>query len=123
MKKKVVLSAFLLLGFSFLLLLPCDKDLYCHGYMTGNLQYLIVWFLSFTLLSLLGLIVNDQKHKFWLKFTAIFSALSVLIVYMTPEYGSGIVSIDRELTNWLLAGLYSFISVVYFITQFVKNRR
>jgi hypothetical protein len=44
-------------------------------------------------------------------------------VYLMPEYDPGIVSIDRELTNWFFAGVYTFISVIYFIVQFVKKRR
>ena len=122
MKKKTVLSFVLLLVISFLLFLPCEKDLYCTGKFSSIIQYPFVWFILSIPLSLFALTLNDQKHKFWLKFTGIFFAISMVFVFATPEYGSGIVSIDRELTNWFFAGLYSFISIIYFIIQFIKNR-
>ncbi len=123
MKKKFILFALGLLMIVFLAFLPCDKDLYCHGYFVNSVQYPFIWFLALVPLSLFGLVLNDQKYKFWSKFTGVFFLISMIIVYMTPEYGSGIISIDRELTNWFFAGLYSFISVGYFIVQFVKSRR
>lgn len=122
MKKKSILLIVLLLVVSFLLFLPCDKDLYCEGMFSKTVQYPFVWFVILVPLSLLALTLNNQKHKFWLKFTGVFFLISIFIIFLQPEYGTGVVSIDRELTNWFFAGLYSFISVVYFIVQFFKTR-
>jgi len=91
--------------------------------MAEKFQYLLLWNLVLIPLSIFALVLNDKKYNFWLKFTGIFFLVSMVIVYMTPEYGSGIVSIDRELTNWFFGGVYSLISIVYFIVQFFKNRK
>ena len=123
MKKKFILLPILLLALVFIFSLPCDKYLTCEGNAMNILQYPGLWFLILIPLSIFSLILNDQKHKFWLKFTGIFFLISMFIVFLTPEYGTGIVSIDRELTNWFFVGLYSFISIVYFIVQFFKNRK
>jgi len=122
MKKKFIFGNILCLIVIFLSFLPCDSTLYCTGAIAEKLQYPFLWTLLMIPVSLFSLVLNDQKHKFWLKFTGVFFVISMVIVYMTPEYGSGIVSIDRELTNWFFAGLYSFISIIYFIVQFVRNR-
>ena len=123
MKKKFIFWSVFLLALTFVFSAPCDKYLSCDGKLSNILAYPGLWFLILIPLSLLALTLNDQKHKFWLKFTGIFFAISMFIVFLMPEYGSGIVSVDRELTNWFFVGLYSFISIIYFIVQFFKNRK
>ena len=103
--------------------MPCDEQLSCNGPLSNYVGYPLLWFLVFIPLTLLALTLNDQKHKFWLKFTGIFFALSMFIVFLTPEYDPGIVSVDRELINWFFVGLYSLISITYFVVQFFKNRK
>lgn len=122
-KKNFIIVPVVALVSTLLLSMPCDKYLSCRGDFSDTLSYPGQWFVLLIILSLFALTLSDQKHKSWLKFTGIFFAVSMVIVFMTPEYGSGIVSIDRELTNWFFAGVYGFISIIYFIIQFVKNRR
>src|SRR3989344_7944689 len=80
MKKKFVILPALLLTLVFILSLPCDKYLTCEGKAMNILQYPGFWFLVLIPLSLLALTLNDQKHKFWLKFTGIFFAVSMFFV-------------------------------------------
>jgi len=80
-----------------------------------------VWSLALIPLSLLSLTLSDKKHKFWLKFTGIFFVVSMVLVFLSPEYDSGIVGFDRELMNWFFAGLYSVVSMVYFIVQYFRK--
>lgn len=122
MKIKSIILLIVLLAISLLLFLPCDKDLYCEGMLSNTIQYPFVWFIVLIPLSLLALVLNNEKHKYWLKFTGIFFVISMVLVYLMPEYDPGIVSMDRELTNWSLAGIYSFVSIIYFIRQFIKSR-
>ena len=123
MKKKFPILIFVVFIFIILFSLPCHGNLVCTGPALTYFEYPSFWILILIPLSLLALTLNDQKHKFWLKFTGIFFAISMFIVFLVPEYDPGIVSVDRELTNWFLVGLYSSISVVYFITQFIKNKK
>ncbi len=123
MKKKFIFLPIILLVLVFVFSLPCDKYLTCEGRAMDILQYPGLWFLILIPLSLLALTLTDEKHKFWLKFTGIFFAISMVIVFLLPEYDSAIVSVDRELGNWFFVGLYSFISIIYFIIQFVKNKK
>jgi hypothetical protein len=123
MKKKFVLLPFLLVFLTLILSLPCHGNLVCTGVAMDYLEYPFFWFILLIPLSLLALVLKDEKHRYWLKFTGIFFIVSMVLVYLMPEYDPGIVSMDRELTNWFLAGIYSFVSIVYFIVQFVKSRR
>ena len=122
MKKKTFILSILLFIISLLFMMPCDKTLYCNGPLSDYIGYPLFWFLIWIPLTLLALILNEQKHKLWLKFTVVFFAVSMVLVFITPEYGHGIVSIDRELVNWFFVGLYSFISIVYFIVQYLKKK-
>ena len=122
MKKKFIIIAVLLFLFSFLLTSSYADKLF--GYtIVDNIAYIFLWTLVLIPLSLFALTLNDQKHKFWLKFTGIFFAISMFIVFLMPEYGTGIVSVDRELTNWFFVSSYSLISIIYFIVQFLKTKK
>lgn len=123
MKKKFTCYVVGFFVIDILLSLPCDKNLACDGPSAIYFQYPSLWVLILVPLSLLAIALNDQKYKFWLKFTGIFFATSMIVVFLMPEYDSAIVSVDRELTNWFFLGLYSFISIVYFIVQFFKNKK
>ena len=123
MKKKIVFLAIILFFAGFLLMMPCDKMLSCNGPISNYIGYPLLWFLIWIPLTLLALTLKNEKHKFWLIFTGVFFSASMILVFATPEYGSGVVSIDRELVNWFLLGLYSFISIVYFIVQFIKRKK
>jgi len=123
MKKKFPLYVLIVFVVDILLSLPCHGNLVCTGPATTYFSYPSLWVLLLIPLSLFALTLNDLKHKFWLKFTGVFFAVSMFFVFLMPEYGTGIVSIDRELTNWFFVGLYSFVSIIYFIVQFFKNRK
>lgn len=123
MKKKTIIFNFLLIGFSFLTMLPCDKTLYCEGKFSIYVGYPLLWFLVLVPISLLALTLNDEKHKFWLKFTGIFFVVSMIIVFLMPETARGIMlNPDRETTNWFFVGLYLFISIIYFVVQYFKKK-
>ena len=123
MKKKIALLPLLLLFSVLILSTPCDKYLSCRGIFSDVLAYPGQWFLFTIPIFLLALTLSDNKHNKWLKFTGIFFGISMVLVYMTPEYGSGLVSLDRELVNWFLVGLYSFISIIYFAIHFFKKKK
>ncbi|MCX6752687.1 MAG: hypothetical protein NTZ87_04300 [Candidatus Nomurabacteria bacterium] len=123
MKKKFIILPIFLLILVFVVSLPCDKQLTCSGPLSNYVNYPGLWFLVLIPLSLLALTLNDRKHKFWLKFTGIFFAISMFFVFLIPETARGIMlNPDRESANWFFVGLYSFISIIYFFVQFFKNK-
>jgi len=122
-KQFLVLPPSLLL-LSIILSLPCHGELICTGPLSDTVAYPAQWFLFLVVLSLFALSLSDQKHKFWLKFTGIFFLVGMFFVLISPETARGIMlNPDKELTNWFFLGVYTVTSLVYFITQFVKNRR
>ena len=124
MKKKFILVPLVGLILVLLLSTPCDKYLSCRGDLSEALSYPGQWFVLLTVMSVFALVLNDQKHKFWLKFTGVSFLISMFFVWISPETARGIMlNPDKELVNWFFAGLYSFISIIYFIVQFIKNRR
>lgn len=122
MKKKFIILPIILLVLVFVFSLPCNKYLTCEGKAMDILQYPGLWFLILIPLSLFAIILSDQKHRLWLKFTGMFFIVAMFFVFSMPEMsGSFIPDLDRETTNWFFIGLYSFISIIYFIFQFFRK--
>ncbi len=121
MKKKFILIVILLFIVDMLLSLPCHDKLVCTGLLADYLAYPGLWFLFLIPISILALSLNDQKHKFWLKFTGIFFVVSMIMVFAMPENAGGMLEFDRELMNWFTFGLYSIISIIYFLVQYFKK--
>jgi hypothetical protein len=122
MKKTFIVFTLIIFVLDILFSLPCHGNLVCTGPASGYLDYAALWILVLIPLSIFALVLNNQKHKFWLKFSGIFFAIAMFIVFLMPEYDSSIVSVDRELTNWFFLGVYALISIIYFIVQFIKKR-
>src|SRR6185369_5528280 len=123
MKIKFFLSSIFLLILTFLFSLPCDHNLTCSGSWMSWLQYPGLWFLIEIPLATLAFTLSIEKYKFWIKLTGIFFVITMILVFISPEFDSAIFSIDKESMNWFFVGLYSFVSMVYFLVQLIKNRK
>lgn len=123
MKKIITPLPLFLLVATFLISLPCDRNLSCSGKAMDILQYPGFWFLILIPLSLLALMLNGKKYKIWLKTTVMFFIASMILVFMMPEYPRGLMlNPDREFTNWFLIGIYFIFSVIFFIAYFVNKK-
>jgi hypothetical protein len=123
MKKKFILFCILILSIGIFITSKSGDNLLGVD-LVDKIYYPFVWFLALVPLSFLGLLVNDQKYKFWIKFTGISFLVGMFFVLISPETARGIMlNPDKESVNWFFAGLYAFISIIYFIVQFIKNRR
>lgn len=124
MKKKFVLVPLVALLVVLLLSAPCDKSLTCSGDLMNILAYPGQWFVLLIPLSLFAWVLDNQKYKFWLKFTGIFFLVSMVFVTISPETARGLMlNPDKEIVNWFFLGIYTITSIIYFIVQFVKSRR
>lgn len=85
--------------------------------------YVVIWFVVLFIVSLFALVLENIKYKKWFSLSVVFTLLSIFIAYKIGDGNGGILSVDGELMTWFLSGLYSFISLIYFIVQFVKNRK
>ena len=75
------------------------------------------------ILSLLTFKLDTKKYRIWLIISLVLSAISIFFAYAAGDGNGAIVDIDGELITWFFVGLYSFISIIYFIVQFFKNRK
>jgi len=126
MKKIITPLPLLLLVATFLVSLPCywyDGYLGCDGKAMGILQYPGFWFLILIPISLLALFYDDNKYIIWLKSTGVFFVVSMVLVFIMPEYPRGLMlNPDRKFTNLFLVGIYSLFSVLFFISYFVNKK-
>src|SRR3989344_9377488 len=87
------------------------------------LQCIFIWTLCITILNIIAFILNDYKYKLYIIVTGIYSVLSLVIAYNMGDRGSTIPSFDMGILTIFFIGLYSLISIIYFIIQFFKNRK
>jgi len=122
MKKKTSISLLVLSILIFLGLNNYSDSINYNYHIDALIGYLFFWIFVLFIFSLFAFILNDKKYKIWLIIGIIISILSILIAYGVGDGNGAIVDIDGELITWFFAGLYSFISIIYFIVQFFKNR-
>lgn len=85
--------------------------------------YLFYWSITLFIVSLFALILDNRRYKIWLLITSIYALISILIAYGTGDGNGAIISFDGKDLTWFFAGLYSFISIIYFLPQFFKNQK
>ncbi len=91
--------------------------------MTQNIGYVFYWSAVLFLVSLLASFLEEKKYKIWLYLSVTYIVLSLLVAFNVAGGNGMILSFDGKLLTWFFAGLYTFISIIYFIVQFIKNRR
>lgn len=94
---------------------------YFNYHVSDFIGYIFLWSLTLFILSLLAFKLDVKKYRIWLIVGVIVSVISILMAYAAGDGNGAIVDIDGELTTWFFVGLYSFISIIYFIVQFLKK--
>jgi len=94
-----------------------------YDYYTSELiAYIFWWFSALFVLGLVGLLVRDYLYKIWIGASIVVASLSLIFAYINRRGGGGILSFDGELITFIMIGLHSFISLVYFVVQYFKSR-
>ena len=129
MKKKIDWSLLVLSIFLFLFLYVYTETniLNTSGHFNYHISdfvgYLLFWSLTLFVLSLLASKLEASKYKIWLIISILASIISMLIAYAVGDGNSSIISINGEFITWFFTGLYSLVSIIYFIVQFFKNKK
>ena len=121
MKKKISLLLFVLSVVIFLVYLVYTKGSFDY-HIAQFLGYLFYWSIDLFILSLFALILDNKKYKIWLSITSVYFFISVILAYSVGDGNGAIISFDGKDLTWILSGLYSFISVIYFIIQYFKKK-
>ncbi len=90
---------------------------------TEFITYVLIWGIALFFVNLIALLLQIEKYKKWLLFSLGIFLVSVVIACLNMRGSNTILSFNGEIISWILAVLYSFSSIVYFIVQFIKNRR
>ena len=100
-----------------------NKDGYFNYHISDFMGYLFFWSFTLLILSLLAFKLDINKYKIWLIISLVVSTISIFLASVTGDGGGAIVSFGGEDLTWFFAGLYSFVCIVYFIVQFLKNKK
>jgi hypothetical protein len=85
--------------------------------------YFLYWSIALFFVSLFAFVLNNKKYKIWLLITSVYVFLSILIAYMVGDGNSAIISFDGKDLIWIFIGLYSFVSIIFFIILLFKNKK
>ena len=121
MKKKVsllllALSIVVYIGYSYYTVGSFDYN------FAQFIGYIFYWCVTLFIVSLMAFTVDSRRYKTLSLITLVYVFISILIAYETGDGGSGIVSFYGKDLFLFFAGLYLFISIIYFIVQYFKNR-
>ncbi len=93
-----------------------------YNYHVANfLEQLSLWLLLVFMFSLVSFILDYKNYKIWSILTVLWIILSLFLSYKIGDGSGTIISTDGEMITWYLIGLYSIVSIFYFITQYLKK--
>ena len=113
----LVLSIGIFLGYSSYIQGPFDY------HVAQFIGYLFYWSAALFIVSLFATILDTRKYKTWLLVTSIYVLISILIAWGTGDGNGAIISFDGKDLTWFFAGLYSIVSIVYFIAHYFERRK
>lgn len=79
----------------------------------------------FPMLLIISLVLyklHENIYKTWLKFTYIWLPLSVILIWMSPEYDRTMIPMDRGRVSFIMSVLFLVISIVIIIYKSVSNK-
>lgn len=119
--KKITSSCILVVSFLLFAWLRYYGELPSYNYHVAYVvEYLFYWSIALFVLSLFAFVLSSIKYKIWLYITAPFMILSILFAYSID--GHDVLFSGQYIVLWLIT-LWSFISLIYFIVQFIKNKK
>lgn len=74
------------------------------------------------IVSILLFFVREEVFNSWKTFAYWWIPLSVLLILAAPSQGGGLISIDRELVTWWMAGLFFLLSLLIIAVKSYKLR-
>ncbi len=131
MTKKIILkisASFLLLSViinPYIIGLCTNSDKYC---IFGSLAHYIgkpffYLSLSLLLLSLLVLVVRDEVFQTWIKFVYIWIPLSIISIFISPEYGNSLLPIEKDTVSIFFSSLFLVISLLVIFWKSISLRK
>ncbi len=122
MKKKIALVFLFISGLIYLFEYSYTNNSFNY-HIDQFVGYIFVWSVSIFVLSILGYKLSDQKYRMWSVTSIGLGTLSVFLGYLIGDGTPGMLNFDGESINLILVGLYSTISVFYFLYQYFKGKK
>jgi|SRR3989344_5186280 len=101
----------------------CEKFFFCED-AYSLLIYLIKF--TFPLLFLFSVITYRMKEVVinrWLKFVYIWVPLTVILVFLAPEYDSSLLPLEKGTVALTMSGLFVFISLLIILVSYLRKTK
>lgn len=87
------------------------------------ISYILIWLTTLFVISIFASSLGDINYKFWLLISSVLTLLSLLIAYNIGDGNGAIISTDGKLATWFFAGLYSVVSIIYIIVNYINIKK
>ena len=121
--KKTTSLVLLLIPILIYVFMSINKYIYINENLENLISYIFLWSGFLFILSIFAIKLDLIKYKIWLIVSIIVSIISIHSVYPDGDGGSFGISFDGQYITMLLASLYSILSIIYFLVQFLKSRK
>jgi predicted small secreted protein len=119
--KKIIFLILLVLSIASIFYVN-QYEVWPYNYHVANLiEQLSLWIVVLFIINIFAISLDIKKYKIWLIISIIFAGASLLLAYNTGDGNGAIVSFDGEMQTWFLSGLYSVVSIIYFVFQYLKT--
>ncbi|MFA5889070.1 MAG: hypothetical protein WC857_02470 [Candidatus Paceibacterota bacterium] len=107
----------------YILGLCIQSDKYCiFGSLAHSVGKPMFYFsLTWLVLSLVFLLISNLTFQRWLKFTYIWVPLTILLVFLSPEYDSSLFSMSRDVVSLFMSVLFLIISFLIILISYLKT--
>ena len=78
-------------------------------------------FIPLFLLSLITYKMQDEIFHTWLKFTYVWVPLTIILTFLSPEYGNSLLPIEKSSVSFVMSFLFLLISLIIIITKSLKK--
>ena len=121
---KKIVSIILLLVSAGSLFVVKKYEVWPFDYHFANLlEFISLWLVVFFIISLFALGLPEKKYKIWFFISIPVVLLSLYWAYMVGDGNGAILSFDGEMITWFCVGIYSIVSFIFVLVNFLKNKK
>ena len=101
----------------------CIYKYLCSRLHDDSMMAVFLPFIPLFLLSLVTYKMRDETFHVWLKFTYVWVPLTIILTFLSPEYGNSLLPIEKSSVSFTMSLLFLFISLIIIISKSLSLRK
>ena len=75
------------------------------------------------LLSIITYKMRNETLQKWLKFTYVWVPITIILTFLSPEYGNSLLPIEKSSVSFVMSFLFLIISLIIIISKSISIRK